>query len=93
MKIRAFTLAIFIALLLGLSISVGWGEGKRRITIECDPKDPNYEDCMKDFRVEGKIMKPEAGMITARGKINYDALKRNESFLPRVIQSVKQKPF
>ena len=43
--------------------------------------------------IKGKIIRPEMSLIIQRSKINYDALKLKESFLPRIIQSVKQEPF
>jgi hypothetical protein len=43
--------------------------------------------------IKGKIVRPELSLIIQRSKINYDALKLNESFLPRIIRSVKQSPF
>ncbi len=43
--------------------------------------------------VRGKIIRPEMSLILQRSKINYDALKLKESFLPRIIRSVKQEPF
>ena len=44
-------------------------------------------------RIKGKIIRPEMELILQRSRMNYDALKLQESFLPRIIKSVGQKPF
>jgi len=43
--------------------------------------------------VRAKIIRPEMELILQRSKMNYDALKLKESFLPRIVRSVKQEPF
>ena len=45
------------------------------------------------LRIKGKIIRPEMELILQRSKINFDALKLKESFLPRIIRSVKQEIF
>ncbi len=45
------------------------------------------------IEIRGKIMRPEMSLVLQRSKINYDALKLKESFLPRIVRSVKQEPF
>jgi len=64
------------------------------ISAEAASKKRRIEFSEKDaIRVEGKIIRPELSLILQRSKINYDALKLKESFLPRIIRSVKQEPF
>lgn len=48
---------------------------------------------MKEMEIKGKIIRPEMSLILQRSKINYDALKLSESFLPRIVRSVQQDPF
>ena len=45
------------------------------------------------IEVRAKIIRPEMELILQRSKMNYDALKLKESFLPRIIRSVTQEPF
>jgi|GEM_PF-2838941 len=44
-------------------------------------------------RIKGKIIRPEMELILQRSRMNYDALKLKESFLPRIIRSVNQELF
>lgn len=44
-------------------------------------------------RIRGKIIRPELELVLQRSKINYDALKLKESFLPRIKRSVLQDVF
>ena len=39
--------------------------------------------------IEGKIIRPEITLILQRSKMNYDALRLKESFLPKIIDSMK----
>lgn len=44
-------------------------------------------------RIKGKIIRPEMELILQRSRMNYDALKLKESFLPRIVRSVNQELF
>lgn len=43
--------------------------------------------------IEGRIQKPEAFYILQRSALNYQALEPKKSFIPKVFETVKYKPF
>ena len=43
--------------------------------------------------VEGRIQKPQAFYILQRSNLNFGELEKSETFLPKIVQSVNQKPF
>jgi hypothetical protein len=43
--------------------------------------------------VEGRIQKPQAFYILQRSNLNFGELEKTETFLPKIVQSVNQKPF
>ncbi len=43
--------------------------------------------------IVGKIVRPELALFFQRMKVNYEALKSKESFLPRIKRSVRQGSF
>lgn len=48
---------------------------------------------LDEFKVEGKIQKPQAFYILPRSNLNYEGLDRNETFLPRIMKSTESDPF
>lgn len=43
--------------------------------------------------VEGRIQKPQAFYILQRSNLNFGELEKNETFLPKIVQSVNHEPF
>lgn len=43
--------------------------------------------------VEGRLQKPQAFYILQRSTLNFDDLNRDQSFVPKVVQSVEKDPF
>ena len=70
---------LFVVLLVILLIAAS-AQAKSKIVLE-------------ETKIKGQIIRPEMMLILQRSKINYDALKLNESFLPRIVRSVQQEPF
>jgi len=45
------------------------------------------------IKVEGRIQKPQAFYILQRSSLGFEALDARQSFLPRILESIEQKPF
>ncbi len=43
--------------------------------------------------IKGRVQKPEAFYILQHAALNYERLKPKESFIPEVVDSVKEDPF
>ena len=48
---------------------------------------------LEAIKVEGRIQKPQAFYILQRSNLNFKGLEFKESFLPKIIKSVEEKPF
>jgi len=48
---------------------------------------------LDDIKVVGKIQKPQAFYVLHRAPLNYKNFKLKRSFLKKVIDAVKRKPF
>ncbi len=48
---------------------------------------------LDEIAVEGRIQKPQAFYILQRANLNFNALDRRETFLPKVVKSVDKDPF
>lgn len=48
---------------------------------------------LDEISVEGRIQKPQAFYILPRSSLNYEALARDDSFLPKIEQSLEKEPF
>ncbi len=48
---------------------------------------------LEEIRVEGRIQKPQAFYILPRSNLDYEALDRTRSFLPKIEESVEREPF
>jgi len=77
-------LVLFISPLLGQSSVLAQGKNTRR-----KPKVIRLEE----FKVEGKIQKPEAFIILQRRQLNFEGLDPKQSFIPLIIKSVDKAPF
>jgi hypothetical protein len=45
------------------------------------------------MKVEGRIQKPQAFYILQRRNLDFEALKLKRSFLPKILESIKEPPF
>ena len=72
---------VFLALILMLIVSsTGHAQNKRLI--------------FEDISVQGKVQKPVIDIFMRRQNLNTDyQLELRESFLPKIVDSVKKKPF
>ncbi len=48
---------------------------------------------LEEITVEGRIQKPQAFYILPRSNLDYEALDRQESFLPEIDVSLDKDPF
>ncbi|MEM7447183.1 MAG: hypothetical protein AAF355_02975 [Myxococcota bacterium] len=48
---------------------------------------------LEEFRIEGRVQKPNAFYILNRSNIGYEVLDLRTSFVQEVLQSVQQEPF
>lgn len=44
-------------------------------------------------KVEGRIQKPQAFFILQRSAVTFEGMELRQSFLPKIIKSVEDKPF
>ena len=48
---------------------------------------------LEAIKVEGRIQKPQAFYILQRSNLNFEGLELKQSFIPKIIKSVEDKPF
>jgi len=77
----------WLALLCGAALLLGVaGEAaakrKRRAAIRMDAQE-----------VKGKVQLPQAFYVLPRSSLNFEVLELKESFVPKILESVKKKPF
>ena len=48
---------------------------------------------LEETVIEGRVQKPEAFYILQRSNLNYNALEPKKSFVPKILETVKGKPF
>ena len=46
-----------------------------------------------EFVIEGRIQKPNAFYVLQRANINYEWVDLKHEFVPRILQTVREKPF
>ena len=46
-----------------------------------------------EFVIEGRIQKPNAFYVLQRANINYEWVELKHEFVPRILQTVREKPF
>lgn len=76
-----------VVTIVGIVLSItpplaAMAQGRRTTTIR-----------LEEIRVEGRIQKPQAFYILPRSNLDYEALDRIESFLPKIEESVEREPF
>jgi hypothetical protein len=47
----------------------------------------------EEFKIEGKIQKPEAFFFYQKSTINYDWQELKQDFIPKILDSVSHSPF
>ena len=72
-----------LLLVLGLSLvpATGAAQAKKKVLR------------LDEFKVEGKIQKPQAFYILPRSNLNYQGLDQAETFLPKIMKSTEAEPF
>jgi hypothetical protein len=48
---------------------------------------------LEAIKVEGRIQKPQAFYILQRSNLNFEGLELKESFIPKILKSIEEKPF
>lgn len=48
---------------------------------------------LEAIKVEGRIQKPQAFYILQRSNLNFEGLELKQSFIPKIVDSVKKSPF
>ncbi len=48
---------------------------------------------LEAIKVEGRIQKPQAFYILQRSNLNFEGLELKQSFVPKILESVKKAPF
>jgi hypothetical protein len=73
-------IAIRGLVLWGLLSSLAWSQTRRLV--------------FEETEIEGKVQKPEITIFITRQNLHTDyQLELRESFIPKIIQSVEEKPF
>ncbi len=48
---------------------------------------------LEAIKVEGRIQKPQAFYILQRSNLNFEGLDLNQSFIPKIVESIEKDPF
>ena len=48
---------------------------------------------LEAIKVEGRIQKPQAFYILQRSNLNFEGLELKRSFVPKIVESVRNAPF
>ena len=81
---------LFICEALGAVLTLGASLGPAAAQEQGKPRKVLKLDVIT---VEGRIQKPQAFYILQRSNLNFGELEKTETFLPKIVQSVNQKPF
>ena len=83
MLARMFQIGLTIAVLVGLSFdaSVGLAQSTKKVIR------------LEAIKVEGRIQKPQAFYILQRSNLNFEGLDLNQSFIPKIVESIEKDPF
>lgn len=85
MRKQIFFLLVCSVLLAAMSLpSSGYAQAKRTAGAVIR---------LQDFKIVGRIQKPQAFYVLHRAPLNYESLEVKESFVKKVIQAVKKNPF
>ena len=79
-RILLSLLVALVAVLIAAAPAEALGQKKKVIRLE-------------EITVEGRIQKPQAFYILPRSNLDYEALDRQESFLPEIDHSLDKDPF
>jgi hypothetical protein len=74
-----------VTLAMGLCLFAG--------TAAADPPAPRKVIRLEALKVEGRIQKPQAFYILQRSNLNFEGLELKESFVPKILKSIDDKPF
>ena len=79
---------VFAALVLTAPAAA---QGKKKRKKKASPKVSNVIE-LEETVIEGRVQKPEAFYILQRSNLNYNALEPKKSFIPKILDTVKQDP-
>ena len=48
---------------------------------------------LSEFVIEGRVQKPQAFLLLQRQNLNFEGLELKQSFVPKIISSVRKQPF
>ena len=54
---------------------------------------PSSEIELEEMVIEGKVSKPNVFYILGRSRIRYEGLRLDQSFVQRIVDSVRKNPF
>jgi len=80
--VRSVSLLVALAVLASAPTALAQAGGGKKKVLRLD-----------EFKVEGKIQKPQAFYILPRSNLNYEGLDRAETFLPNIVKSTESEPF
>lgn len=73
---------LFIAVLIAAAPGIAGAQPAERKVIR-----------LEAIKVEGRIQKPQAFYILQRSNLNFEGLELKQSFIPKIIESVRKPPF
>ena len=86
---RLLAITAAVALLGAVGVAHAQDTAKRT---KAAPKVTNVIE-IEETIIEGRVQKPEAFYILQRSNLNYNALEPKKSFIPKILETVKAKPF
>lgn len=80
---------ILLLAIVWLVPAIGVAQSRKKITFDVDD-----EAASEDFEIVGKVHKPEVGyIITRQEQEDLETLQLRESFIPKIVDSVKLQAF
>ena len=88
MRGRRLSRAVGVALALGVTLGLWAAQASAQ-----DRKDTPKVIELDEEVIKGRVQKPEAFYILQHAALNYKRLDPKESFIPELVESVKEEPF
>ena len=80
--LKRLLMVLATLLLLSPSVALSAPKGKPSSVIE-----------LEEMVIEGKVSKPNVFYILGRSRIRYEGLRLDQSFVQRIVESVRNNPF
>ena len=80
--LKRLLMVLATLLLLSPSVALSAPKGKPSSVIE-----------LEEMVIEGKVSKPNVFYILGRSQIRYEGLRLDQSFVQRIVDSVRNNPF